>query len=213
MIYKFNASIYVQSNRAFVDIPFNMWDKTGLKGNIPSKVSILDHSFECKLIPKGSGKYLIPVPKKIHMLLAAQEEYEMSLEPIEMLSRINHNSPYSRKNPVRIIDSIEEINESHCCCGHCCVAMLTGVPLAEIESMMGKSPASWSKIREALDYYGITYAENMIYPKGKKIDLPKCCIVYHDGAFRLWYDGKYYGSVGSSSDRIISCLEIMTPQD
>ncbi|MDD3260335.1 MAG: hypothetical protein PHU79_00250 [Oscillospiraceae bacterium] len=79
--------------------------------------------------------------------------------------------------------------------------------------MMGKSPASWSKIRETLDYYGITYAESMRYPKGEKIDLPKCCIVYSDGAFRLWYGGKYYGSSGASGGRIISCLEIMTPHD
>lgn len=213
MKYQFYASINVQSGRAFADIPFNVWDKTGLNGNIPSRVSILGNSFECKLVPKGSGKYLIPVPKEICLRLKAKEEYEISMEPIEMLSRINHDSPYSREHPVRKIDSIKEIHESNCRCGHCCVAMLAGVPLAEIESVMGKSPASWSKIRETLDYYGITYAESMRYPKGEKIDLPKCCIVYSDGTFRLWYDGKYYASPSASDGRIISCLEIMTPQN
>jgi ribosome biogenesis protein Nip4 len=77
-----------------------MWDKTGLKGNIPSRVSILGNSFECKLVPKESGKYLIPVPKEIRLLLEAKEEYEISMEPIEMLSRINHDSPYSREHPI-----------------------------------------------------------------------------------------------------------------
>lgn len=35
MIYKFNASIYSEGSRAFIEIPLNVWKETGLKGNIP----------------------------------------------------------------------------------------------------------------------------------------------------------------------------------
>ena len=122
---------------------------------------------------------------------------------------MNHHSPYSKENPVRNIDSIEEIAIKQGYCGHCCVAMLAGVSLSEIQSVMGKAAAFWSKIQETLDYYGITYREKMVYPKGKTNDLPKCCIIYADGEFKLWYDGKYYGSAVAEDMRIISCLEIM----
>ena len=52
MIYRFSAAIYTEGGRAFIKIPFNVWDETGIKGNIPCRVSILGLSFECKLIPK-----------------------------------------------------------------------------------------------------------------------------------------------------------------
>lgn len=100
MIYKFRALIYTEGGRAFVKIPFNVWEETGIKGNIPCRVSILDFSFECKLIPKGNGKYLIPITK-IALSALEPEEYEIGMEAIEMLSRINHDSPYSKEHPIR----------------------------------------------------------------------------------------------------------------
>ena len=53
MRYTFTSPIYTEANRAFGGIPFNVWEETGLKGNIPSLVSISGLSFECKLIPRG----------------------------------------------------------------------------------------------------------------------------------------------------------------
>lgn len=146
MIYRFSALIHTEGNRAFIEIPFNVWEKTGLKGNIPCRVTILDLSFECKLIPKGGGKYLIPISKKTLSALAHDEEYEISFEPIETLTRINHNSPYSKERPIRKIDGIEAIPIKARFCGHCCVAMLAGVPLDDVIALMGKDHASWSKI-------------------------------------------------------------------
>ena len=51
MIYRFTAPIDTEGSRAFIKIPFHVWEVTGLKGNIPCRVSILGISFECKLIP------------------------------------------------------------------------------------------------------------------------------------------------------------------
>ena len=71
MTYRFNAVIYTEGSRAFIRIPLNVWEETGIKGNIPCRVSILGLSFECKLIPKGNGNYVIPVMKKTLSALAA----------------------------------------------------------------------------------------------------------------------------------------------
>ena len=35
MIYRFSEVIYTEGGRAFVKIPFNVWEETGIKGNIP----------------------------------------------------------------------------------------------------------------------------------------------------------------------------------
>ena len=109
MTYRFSAAVYTEGGRAFIRIPFNVWEETGIKGNIPCRVSILGLSFECKLIPKGNGKYLIPVPKKTLSELEPEEEYEIETEPLETLSRINHDSPYSKEHPIRKTDGIDTI--------------------------------------------------------------------------------------------------------
>ena len=185
MIYRFSAAIYTEGGRAFIKIPFNVWDETGIKGNIPCRVSILGLSFECKLIPKGNGNYLIPITKKTLSALESEDEYEIEMEPIETLSRINHDSPYSKEHPIRKIDCIEAIPIQAGFCGHCCVAMLAGVPLSDVAVLMGKGHASWSKILEALDYYGISYASKAVYTKGGSYQLPLCCIINNDNSFIL----------------------------
>ena len=208
MIYKFSAAIYTEGGRSFIKIPFNVWEETGMKGNIPCRVSILDFSFECKLIPKGNGKYLIPITKKILSALEPYEEYEIGMEPIETLSRINHDSPYSKEHPIRKIDCIETITIQAGFCGHCCVAMLAGVPLSDVIVLMGKGHTSWSKILEALDYYGISYASKAVYTKGDSYQLPLCCIVNNDDSFILWYKGSFYGVADVDPKKTISCIEI-----
>lgn len=209
MIDKFNATIYTENHRSFIKIPFNVWEKTGLKGNISCKISILDISFECKLIPKGSGEYLIPITKKTLSMIEPKEEYEILMEPIEKLSRINHDSKYSRKHPIRKIDSIEIIPIPTGLCGHCCVAMLAGVALSEVVTLMGKNYASWSKILEALDYYGISYASKAVYTKGRSYQLPMCCIVNNNNRFILWYKDSFCGVTEVDLDKTISYMEIL----
>lgn len=208
MVYRFSAVINMEGGRAYIKIPFNVWEETGIKGNIPCRVSILRTSFECKLIPKGNGKYLIPITKKTLSALEPEEEYEVEMEPIETLSRINHDSPYSKEHPIRTIDGIDTIPIQAGFCGHCCVAMLAGVPLSDVVALMGKGHASWSKILEALDYYGISYASKAVYPKGGSCQLPQCCIVNNDNRFILWYKGSFCGVTDVDPKKTISYIEI-----
>lgn len=208
MIYRFRAPVYDEGSRAYIRIPFNVWEETGKKGNIPCRVSVSGLSFECKLIPKGNGNYLIPVTKKTLSALEPQEEYEIDMEPIEALSQINHDSPYSREHPIRRIDGIESMPIQAGFCGHCCVAMLAGVPLSEVVELMGKGHASWSKILEALDYYGISYAPKAVYPRGSAYPLPRCCIVRNDNSFLLWYQGAYCGAADVDPKKTVSYIEV-----
>lgn len=152
----------------------------------------------------------MPVPKKIAADLAPAEVHEIVLEPVEALSRINHDSPYSRENPIRTIDGIETIPIQAGLCGHCCVAMLAGVPLSDVTARMGKAPASWSRILETLDYYGIAHTEKAVYPKGRSYPLPECCIVGNDNRFLLWYQGAFCGVSDVDPKKTTSYMEIYT---
>lgn len=210
MKFEFESRIQQEGNRYFAPIPFNVWEKTGQKGNIPCRVTVEDISFECKLLPKGKGFYRIPISKAIAGSFQLEAVVSITVEPIPALSRINCNSPYSRENPIRKIDSVIPIPIRIGYCGHSCVSMLAGVPLDDVIALIGKTAASWSKITEALDYYGIAYADKPVYPKGKPYTLPRCAIVNNDNTFLLWYDGMFCGTGEVDHGKTVSYLEILS---
>ncbi len=81
-------------------------------------------------------------------------------------------------------------------CGQACVAMLAGVTVEEVVSVMQNDKGTGKKdIEKALNYYGIEQAKTM-----KKADnfsvLPKACILKvllpKYSHWILYYDGKYY---------------------
>ena len=88
--------------------------------------------------------------------------------------------------------------------------MLAAVPLSDVIVLMGKGHASWSKILEALDYYGISYAPKFVYPRGSASPLPDCCIVNNDNRFLLWYQGSFCGAVNVDAKKTVSYIEIFT---
>ena len=208
MKFEFTEEIYREGTRSYIRVPFNVWEETGLKGNIPCRITIGDVSFECNLLPKGSGNYVIPMTKKKLAGLEVGKEYDVELETIGQLSRINHGSPYSKENPIRKIDSISNIPITPGFCGHTCVAMLSGVQLSDVIALMGKEPASWSKILEALDYYGLTHEKKAVYTKGKDYKLPECCILNNDNGFVLWFKGSYYGVKEIDPKKTVSFIEV-----
>lgn len=81
-------------------------------------------------------------------------------------------------------------------CGQACVAMLAGVTVEEVVSVMKNDRGTGKKdIEAALNHYGIRQAKTM-----KKADnasvLPKVCILKvllpKYAHWILYYDGKYY---------------------
>ena len=214
MNYKFNGEILEEGKRSFIRVPFNVWDKCELKGNIPVKVTIDNFTYECKLVPKGNGIYYIPITKIDLKKISVNKELKISFELISGLSRINNNSPYSLERPIRKIDNIEIITQpKDGLCGQACIAMLSGVPLNEIINIMG-SQCSLSKVIETLDYFGIAHSDKMVYKLQKDNKLPKCCIINVKGHLMIFHDGKYYDpSMGIleefHSSKITGFLEIL----
>lgn len=215
MIYTFDEKICKQGNRYYIKIPFNVWHECKQKGLIPVKVSIKDCTFECRLIAKGNGMYYIPVTKNTVKQIHSDDEITISFQIIDGLTRINHDSPYSRENPIRKIDTIENITYPKAgYCGQICIAMLTGLSVDEVVNIMQAKAwqCSFSKLMETLDYFGIIHDDKVIYTKGKECVLPECCIVNVRGEqishFVLYYKGHYYDTEDIEFKNIIGYLKI-----
>ena len=118
-------------------------------------------------------------------------------------------SPYSKEHPIRKIESVTPIEIESGFCGHALIAMLTNESIESVKKLMGNSHASWSKILEALDYYGISYAKKAVYTKGREIAYPPCCIVINDGGFLLYYKGEFIGVKNVDNSKTVSYIEIL----
>jgi hypothetical protein len=201
MNYLFISSCFKEGNRTFIRIPFNIWETCGKKGLIPVDVTIEGISFECKLVPKGNGEYLIPVGKDVISKLSLRDEYSVQFTILDKLTRIDNNSPYTKENPIRHIDSIHFVRQPmNGSCGQTCVAMLAGISVDDVLKIMKstKWQASISKVLETLDYLGITY-HKAVYTRGQEFNFPKCCILNVRGDERshllVYFDGVFYDPV------------------
>lgn len=81
-------------------------------------------------------------------------------------------------------------------CGQACVAMLAGVTVEEVVSVMQNDKGTGKKdIEKALNYYGIEQAKTMTKADNFSV-LPKACILKvllpKYSHWILYYDGKYY---------------------
>ena len=223
MKYSFIGKIFRDGNRNYIKIPFNVWETCGQKGMIPVKADIESVVFECKLVPKGHGNYYIPVLKAFSDKLGKTGELKVSFEIIEELSRINSRSPYTKKEPVRKINSIDLVLQPEAgLCGQACLAMLSGADIKEIIKIMkyGKWQASFSRVIETLNYFGIEHSEKMTYTQKKDIELSKCCILnirdeksLKNSHMAVYFEKKFYDPVHGISEKynrakIISFLEI-----
>lgn len=219
MEHVFIANCFKEGNRTFIAVPFNVWETCEIKGMVPVEVVIEGLSFECKLVPKGHGNYFIPVGKDVMSQLSVSDEYAVQLKILDKLTRINHNSPYTKENPIRLIDHIKYVKQPmNADCGQTCVAMLSGLPVDDVLKIMKstKWQGSLSKVLETLDYLGLTYHQ-AVYTRGREFSLPKCCIlnvrgnekshllVYFDGVF---YDPTYGIMHSYNKQDIISYIEI-----
>lgn len=219
--YVFPAEFYKEGNRIFIKILFNVWNSCGRKGNIPVKAVIDDATFECKLIPKGGGEYVLPIQKKLYLKLDSNSKYDVKITILTQLSRINNDSPYSKEHPIRCIDGIDFIKQPESgYCAQTCLAMLAGISVEEVIKIMKskKWQASISKVLETLDYFGFSH-KPPIYTRGKKMSLPKCCIVNVRGNdinhLIVYYDGLFHDPASNVTsdypyESIINFIEVYT---
>lgn len=201
MQYFFDGKIKEADGEYFIPIPFNVWEVCKKRDVIDGEIIMDNRMIRCELLPKEKGNYEIHLTKEEVADFDLEKTHKIVLHIGESLIRMDQNSPYSVDNPIRKIDSIDVIIQPEDgLCGQACVAMLAGVTIAEVMSVMDcrEWQATMGMVISALNYYGIDHNKVIIYTEGKPAVLPKCCIMMEKmGRFchyLIHFDGKFYDS-------------------
>ena len=109
MIYRFRAGIYTEGGRAFIKIPFNVWEVCKLRDEIRGKVVLDNDIIDCRLLPKDKGNYEIHIEDEEAVKAAVGVTHKILLHINGSLIRMDQDSPYSFENPIRRIDSMQVI--------------------------------------------------------------------------------------------------------
>lgn len=201
MRYFFESKVEKQDKGYSIHIPFNVWEVCKQRDVIKGDLVLDNKIIDCELHPKEKGNYFIYIEDESSVSVEPGSVHKILLHVNGSLIRMDQNSPYSFDNPIRKIDSIEVIKlPEDGLCGQACVAMLAGVTIAEVISVMDcrEWQATMGRVISALNYYGIDHTDIINYTEGRETVLPKCAILMERmGRFchyLVHFDGKYYDS-------------------
>lgn len=200
MEYLFEGKYGIEDEKKYITIPFNVWEVCEDNvGEIPVHVTIGDLNFDCNLDPLKNGYYNIPLTEEQAAGFTENAFYSVAFSIFGKESPEHESSPYSYENPIRKIDNIDILIQPwDGLCGQTCFAMLAGISIEEASNIMHcrEWQANMAKIVPSLDYAGIRHSNQIIYTRGKNIELPKCCIIMENlGRFShylIGFHGKYY---------------------
>lgn len=201
MRYFFDGKIEKQDNLYCIRIPFNVWEVCKQRDIIKADIILDNKSIDCELIPEKKGNYKIHLEDEDVSHIDTAKPHKILLHIPASLIQMNQNSPYSFENPIRKINGIDIIIQPEDgLCGQTCVAMLAGVTIAEVISVMDcrEWQATMGRVISALNYYGIDHSDIIVYTEGKQCVLPKCCILMEKMGlychYLIHYDGLFYDS-------------------
>lgn len=201
MRYFFESKVEKQDKGYSIHIPFNVWEVCKQRDVIKGDLVLDNKIIDCELHPKEKGNYFIYIEDESSVSVEPGSVHKILLHVNGSLIRMDQNSPYSFDNPIRKIDSVEVIKlPEDGLCGQACVAMLAGVTIAEVISVMDcrEWQATMGRVISALNYYGIDHTDIINYTEGRETVLPKCAILMERmGRFchyLVHFDGKYYDS-------------------
>ncbi len=201
MRYFFNGKIERQDDFYSIRIPFNVWEVCKQRDIIQADLVLDNKIIDCELLPEKKGNYKIHLTEEDVSHINIDETHKLLLHITGSLIKMDQNSPYSFDNPIRKIDSMEIIIQPEDgLCGQTCVAMLAGVTIAEVISVMDcrEWQATMGRVISALNYYGIDHSDVIMYTEGQDTTLPKCCIMMEKMGlychYLIHYDGKFYDS-------------------
>ncbi|MGN0365684.1 MAG: hypothetical protein ACI4E5_07045 [Suilimivivens sp.] len=201
MRYFFDGRIVKQDNLYSIRIPFNVWEVSRMRDVIQADIVLDNKIIDCELLPQSKGNYIIHLQEDDISHIDINQTHKILLHINRSLIQMNQNSPYSFENPIRKIDHIDVIIQpADGLCGQSCVAMLAGVTIAEVISVMDcrEWQATMGRVISALNYYGIDHSEVIVYTEGHEATLPKCCIMMEKMGlychYLIHYDGKFYDS-------------------
>ena len=201
MRYFFDGKIEKQDDVYCIRIPFNVWEVCKLRDIIKAELVLDNRIIDCELLPETKGNYKIHLSDEDVSHTNIDQVHKILLHITGSLIQMNQNSPYSFDNPIRKIDGIEIIIQPEDgLCGQTCVAMLAGVTIAEVISVMDcrEWQGTMGRVISALNYYGIDHSEVIVYTEGQEATLPKCCIMMEKMGlychYLVHYNGKFYDS-------------------
>lgn len=201
MRYFFDGKIIKENDLYTIRIPFNVWEVSKKRDVIQADIVLDNKIIDCELLPESKGNYKIHLQESDVSHINIDQIHKILLHINRSLIQINQNSPYSFENPIRKIDHIDVIIQPEDgLCGQTCVAMLAGVTIAEVISVMDcrEWQATMGRVISALNYYGIDHSEVIVYTEGHETTLPKCCIMMEKMGlychYLVHYDGKFYDS-------------------
>ncbi len=201
MRYFFSSTIQKCETGYMMPVPFNVWEVSKQRGVIQGEIILDNKMIQCELRPKEKGHYDIYIGEEEMQGVDIDSMHKILLRIPASLIKMDQNSPYSFENPIRKIDSIQVIIQPEDgLCGQTCVAMLAGVTIAEVISVMDcrEWQATMGMVISALNYYGIDHSEVIVYTQGQPAVLPKCCILMEKMGrychYLVYFDGKYYDS-------------------
>ena len=201
MRYFFDGKIEKQDDVYCIRIPFNVWEVCKLRDIIKAELVLDNRIIDCELLPETKGNYKIHLSDEDVSHTNIDQVHKILLHITGSLIQMNQNSPYSFDNPIRKIDGIEIIIQPEDgLCGQTCVAMLAGVTIAEVISVMDcrEWQGTMGRVISALNYYGIDHSDIIVYTEGKEATLPKCCIMMEKMGlychYLVHYNGKFYDS-------------------
>lgn len=201
MRYFFESKIEKLEDGCKIQIPFNIWEVCKQREVIKADVVLDNKIIDCELRPQEKGNYYIFIGDADLVSVELGVPHKILLHVNGSLIRMDQNSPYSFENPIRKIDSMNVIIQPEDgLCGQACVAMLAGVTIAEVISVMDcrEWQATMGRVISALNYYGIDHTDIINYTEGRDAVLPKCCIMMEKmGRFchyLVHFDGKFYDS-------------------
>ena len=175
----------LEGGRYMVNIPFNLWDVFGKKGNFEVACTINGAYFRCSPVPKGMGRYLLSFSKPMQAMVGAQsgDILKISMETVEQGVKDVAPATYI---PITEVSLVRQNTPRTC--GQSCVAMLGGVSIEDsIKAMKTSGPTSIGQIIEALDYYKIGHAEKNIRLSKKNPSLPRTAILtVHMAEYTHW---------------------------
>lgn len=201
MRYFFDGKIEKQNDVYCIRIPFNVWEVCKLRDIIKAELVLDNRIIDCELLPEEKGNYKIHLSDEDVSHTNVDQVHKILLHITGSLIQMNQNSPYSFDNPIRKIDGIDIIIQPEDgLCGQTCVAMLAGVTIAEVISVMDcrEWQGTMGRVISALNYYGIDHSDIIVYTEGKDATLPKCCIMMEKMGlychYLVHYDGLFYDS-------------------
>lgn len=201
MRYFFESAIEKKEGGYMIQIPFNVWEVCKQRDVIQADVVLDNEIIQCELLPLEKGNYEIHIDEKHALAAKLGVPHKILLHVAESLIKMDQSSPYDFEHPIRKIDSMEVIRQPEDgLCGQACVAMLAGVTIAEVISVMDcrEWQATMGRVISALNYYGIDHSDVIVYTEGKPAVLPKCCIMMEKMGrychYLIHYDGKFYDS-------------------